>query len=65
MATLSELEKIQRNLYQAIRMLQAVQKDLATLQAKQSNPIDLEAHLDNIDQAERLWGDEHRRRVAR
>ncbi len=65
MASLSELDKIRLNLDGAIRILQRLEKDLATLQAKQSKPIDLEAHLDNIDQAERLWGDEHRRRVAR
>lgn len=65
MASLSELGKIRLNLDGAIRILQAVAQDLAKLQAKQPAPIDLEEHLDTINQAERLWGDEHRQRVAR
>ena len=62
MATLSELDKIRLNLDGAIRILQAVAQDLAKLQAKQPEQIDLEEHLDTVQQAEALWGDETRQR---
>lgn len=55
-----ELEKIQRNLEQATRILEAVAKDLAKLQPPRANPED---HLDASQQSERLWGEEHRQRV--
>ena len=52
-----ELEKIRRNLEQATRILEAVAQDLAKLQTPRVNPED---HLNTTQQAERMFGEEHR-----